>query len=293
MGTAIASILRRRGHTITGVASRTTDSAARAASLLGTVAFSVSDGAVPESDVILIGAPDRAIPSVVSSLKSRAYPGQIVWHVAGSLGIEPLRPLTDRGCFGAAVHPLQACPSVDAALANLPGSSWGVTVSKGLESWAHRLVRDDLAGVPVDVAEQHRPLWHAASITTSTGISAVMSVGESLLTAIGIAHPHETLGPLIEGTINHAFSQGGGGPIVTGPIIRGEVDTVARHLDALSKAADESLVRDYLTVVGLVLERGAAAGRVGESAYEAMRRFLTEAEEGTPVRIRVRRKWPG
>jgi predicted short-subunit dehydrogenase-like oxidoreductase (DUF2520 family) len=277
VGSAIADLLRRRGHTIAGVTSRTAASAQRSASLLKTRTFRLDTGDVPEVDVLLIGASEHALPTVVDTLSPFVQPGSVIWHVAGSMGIEPLTPLLERGGLGCALHPMQACPTVEAAIANLPGSSWGVTVSPGLQNWAHRLVSHDLDGVPINVPEEHRALWHAASIITSTGITAVMSVGEALLRQIGVATPHEVLKPLIGGTISHALSKGGGHQAVTGPVVRGERSTLIRHLDALADVTDRSLVHDYLTVTRLVLERAVAAERIDESLAATMRGLLRDA----------------
>ena len=276
VGTAVTELLRRRGHSITGVASRTQDSAQRAAQLLRTTTFDL-DGAMPEADVVLVAVSDDALPKVIDRIAPSARSGMVFWHVSGSLALETLRPVIERGAQGCAVHPMQACPSVDAAIANLPGSTWGVTVTPGLDSWAPRLVSEDLQGVPVVISPEHRALWHAASITTSTGINAVLAVGEALLEEIGVQRPHEALGPLALGTLKHSLSHGAR-QSVTGPLVRGEDATLRRHLRALEDASDGSLRQDYLLVARLVLERAGLAGRINDALSLQMRALLDDPD---------------
>ncbi|MGH2734992.1 MAG: Rossmann-like and DUF2520 domain-containing protein [Actinomycetota bacterium] len=276
VGGAIAEHLRRRGHEIVGVASRTPESASRAARMLGSRTFRPDDDPAPEADVLLVAVPDEAIGEQVARLLPMVRAGVVVWHVSGSLALDPLTPALERGALACAVHPMQACPTIEAALANLPGSAWGVTVSPGLEAWAHRLVSEDLSGVPVGLAAEHRGLWHAASVTTSTGVNAVMALGEALLLEIGVTEPQRALGPLVAGTIDHSLSQGGARAALTGPVVRGERGPLERHREALRSAADGSLLPDYLIVARLVLERAVAAGKLDGGVAARMRDLLAD-----------------
>lgn len=280
VGTAVAELLRGRGHTIVGVASRSPRSAEHAAERLNATTFQLDPGDLPDADVVLLATPDDALAELVGRFAPVIRPGAVLWHVSGSLGLAPLRPATERGISGCAVHPMQACPSVDAAIANLPGSAWGVTVEPSLREWARRLVGEDLGGVSVEIAEEHRALWHAASITTSTGINAVLAVGEALLAEIGMGDPLDALRPLVQGTLRHSFENGGGRRTVTGPVVRGERETLERHLQMLRALPDQDVLRDYVAVARLVLERAAAAERLTGSVAESMREFLDRAERG-------------
>lgn len=272
VGTAISELLRRRGHTITGVGSRTQDSAKRAAQLLRTTTFDLQ-GTIPDADVLLLGVSDDALPEVIHRLTPVARRGMVFWHVSGSLGLETMHPLIELGAEGCAVHPMQAFPSVDAGITNLPGSSWGVTVTPGLDGWARQLVSEDLQGVPVVLSPEQRALWHATSVTTSTGINAVLAIGEALLEEIGVERPQEALGNLATGTIEHSM-QHGAGRSLTGPLIRGEVATLTRHLRAIEDAFDDSLMDGYLVVANLVLKRAALAGRVDDAVARQMKALL-------------------
>jgi predicted short-subunit dehydrogenase-like oxidoreductase (DUF2520 family) len=278
VGTATAALLQRRGHAMVGVASRSAASAARAADALGTPTFSLDEAEGLRADVLLLAVPDDAIAGVAARLAGAVGPGTVVWHTSGAQALEPLRATIDAGAWACALHPMQACPTVESALQALPGSAWGVTVSQGLEGWARRLVAQDLDGRPVDVPAERRALWHAASITTSTGVNAVMSLGEALLEEMGIARPEEALAPLVSGTIEHSRVHGGARRTITGPVVRAEVGALQRHLEALSETSEDGLRAGYLTVARLVLARARAAGRMDESAARSVAAALEAAE---------------
>lgn len=260
VGTAVAELLRRTGHRVTGVASATARSALRASERLAAPIFDAAAD-LPAHDLVLIATPDGAISEVARAVSRRMEPGTVVVHFAGSLGIDVLHAVTEAGGLACALHPVQACPDVDTAITRLPGSAWGVTCSQGVEKWASNLIERDLQGVPVSVNELDRPLWHAASVTTSNGIAALLATGEAMLAAMGIEHPQRVLGPLAAGTVANAREGGGGAATLTGPLVRGEVSTIARHLERLRNRAPH-LSASYALAAHSILDAAHRAGRV-------------------------------
>ena len=260
VGTAVAYLLAQKGHEVVGVASRSSGSATRAAERIGAAVYSIED--FPSADLVLIGTSDAAIEEVADRVAPRVDEGAYVCHFAGSMGAAPLKAVLERDASACAIHPVQACPSVDAALNRLPGSAWGVTCSdSGADDAMTSFIRDDLDGIPIVVQEEVRPIWHAASVATSNGIAALMAVGETLLREIGVEDPVEVLGPLAAGTVENARAGGGGGPTLTGPIVRGDLETVKRHVDALKDRPGELM--DAFKVVGLlILQAAQREGRI-------------------------------
>ncbi|MGH2734294.1 MAG: Rossmann-like and DUF2520 domain-containing protein [Actinomycetota bacterium] len=270
VGTAVAALLGRAGHDVVGVASRTPASAHRAAERLGCPTFTFES--LPPADVLLIGVVDGAIPEVATALTDRVRGGVAV-HFAGSLGLGPLVPLIEAGASGAALHPVQACPDVDSAIRRLPGSVWGVTCSDRLSDWARELISRDLEGLPVDVAEQHRALWHAAAVVSSNGIAALLAFGERILETIGIEEPERVLGPLAEGVVANAAAGGGGGATLTGPAVRGDHETIARHLRAFEEGPT-GMTSAYARVTQLIVEEARAADRIDGRVAQEMHALL-------------------
>ena len=268
VGTAVASLLATSGHEIVGVTSRTPESARRAGELLGTSVFSPDNPA--EADLYLIGTPADAVGPTTTQLAAKiGLDGRVCVHFAGVTGIEPLEPARRKGAATCALHPVQACPDVESAIRNLPGSTWGVTCSEGSLEWTRDLIEKDLRGRVTVVAESDRPAWHAAAVMTSNGLAALLASSEHLLAGIDVSEPESVLGPLAQGTLDNALAGGGGAMTLTGPVVRGEVETVRTHIEGLRRLSEEH-VATYRSVTRMILDAGQKAGRVDRSIYESM-----------------------
>jgi predicted short-subunit dehydrogenase-like oxidoreductase (DUF2520 family) len=268
VGTAVASLLATSGHKIVGVASRTEESAHGAADFLRAPIFSSDDPV--DADVFLIGTPVEAIGPIAKLLAAELdLDDRVVIHFAGVTGIEPLEPARLGGAATCALHPVQACPDVESAIQNLPGSTWGVTCSENSLEWARRLIEHDLRGSIRVVDEADRPAWHAAAVITSNGLAALLASSEQLLRGINVPEPEAVLGPLSRGTLENALSRGGGAATLTGPVVRGEIGTVRAHIDGLRQMSQEH-VAAYLSVTRMILEAAEKAGRVDHATYEAI-----------------------
>lgn len=271
VATAVAHLLMQRGHRIAGVWSRTPASAIRAAEFLGARTWQLDSG-VPPCDLALIGASDHAIAPVAARISPALEPGTVVCHFAGSLGLGPLKAVLDSGGRGCALHPVQAVPDIATGVARLPGSAWGLTCSEGVSAWARKLLASELGGTPIEVPEVARPVWHAAAVTASNGIAALIATGEAMLGSIGVDDPAAVVAPLAAGTVANAAVRGGGAAL-TGPVVRGEGPTVKRHLEALGDAAPD-LVRSYALAAELVLRAAQRAGRIDRDVERSIGALL-------------------
>ena len=271
VGTAVALLLQKRGHEIVGVSSRTPESRDTAARRLSSAVFDHTQS-VPPADVVLIGAGDAAIAEVAEITAAHVSRGTTVCHFAGSLGVAPLAPVAAAGARPVALHPVQACPDVDTAVARLPGSAWGVTCEVTARDWVASFV-SDLDGTPYWVDEDDRPVWHSASVTVSNGIAALLATGESILRSIGITDPVPVLGPLAAGTVANARVGGGGGATLTGPVVRSESATVQRHLKELRRR-DPMLATGYAAVAAMIVRAARDSRRIDTATADEMLEWL-------------------
>jgi predicted short-subunit dehydrogenase-like oxidoreductase (DUF2520 family) len=275
VGTAVTELLRSRGHRIVGVWSRTETSATRASQLTGAPVITELDD-LAGADTVLIGTSENAIEQVAASLAGSSGPleGVNVVHFAGAYGLGPLSSLKAHGAVTHALHPVQACPSIEAGIARLPGCCWGIT--SDAEEWARRFV-SEAGGHAVVVSEGDRTLWHAAAVSTSNGIAALMSVGGAMLESLGFENPQEVLGPLAAGTVANAVETPGGASI-TGPIVRAEVAVVERHLVELARRVPE-LLPAYLLGARSVLEAAVRTGRIDPAPAGQVHALLSSHED--------------
>ena len=270
VSSAVTLLLQRAGCDVVGVSSRSHESANRAAARLSAPVFD-HHNELPPCDWLLIGAGDDAIAEIAATVVPFLSGIVKVCHFSGVSGTAPLAATADRGGVPMALHPVQACPDIDTAVARLPGSAWGVTCPPEAAEAAEGFV-ERLGGTPVWVEERDRPVWHAASVTVSNGIAALMTTGEAMLRSIGVATTEEVLGPLAEGTIQNARGRGAG-PTLTGPVVRGERATVRRHLETLEPDAAAT----YRLVARLVVVAARSAHRIDP---ETAREMLEVIESG-------------
>jgi predicted short-subunit dehydrogenase-like oxidoreductase (DUF2520 family) len=268
-------LLRRRGHQLIGVASRSQESAERARSFLAAPVFELGTSFAHTADIVLIGASNAAIRDVAEAIAPTLRRDSFVCHFSGSLGLEPLAPVADAGAASGALHPVAACPDVVTALRRLPGSAWGVTCAERLEPWAIALVRGDLDGVPVMVEDRDRPAWHAAAVVTANGVASLLALAEAVLSSLGVGSPEAVLGPLASGVVANAVEKGGGAATLTGPVVRGENETIRRHVIAL-RALGEDFVSDYRQTARTIVAGARRAGRLDEAAEARMLQLLEE-----------------
>jgi predicted short-subunit dehydrogenase-like oxidoreductase (DUF2520 family) len=209
--------------------------------------------AVAGADLVVLATPDDALEQVVTDL-ARAdalREGQKVVHVAGSRGLAPLRRAALAGAAVAACHPAMTVPTGARDPQLLVGTAWAVTAAPADRGWARDLVVD-LGGDPHDVPDDVRGLYHAGLVLGGNAAAAAVVVARQLLLAARIDDPAAFLAPLVERSVTNALRDGAAA--LTGPVVRGDVGTVAGHLDAL--AADvPDLQLAYRDLTRVLLDR--------------------------------------
>lgn len=183
------------------------------------------------ADLVLVATPDDAVVEVVTAMAAAGavHEGQRVVHVAGALGLSALRRAALAGARVAACHPAQTVPQ-GAGPGDLAGAAWAVTAHQEDRGWARALVRD-LGGHPHDVPDDRRELYHAALTVGSNAVGAAVAVARQLLSAARVKDPAAFLQPLTDRSVANVLDRGAGG--LTGPVVRGDAGTLARHLARL------------------------------------------------------------
>lgn len=188
-----------------------------------------------EPQLVLLCVPDRAIAEVAAEIAG----GRWVAHVSGATSLAALDPHTRRF----SMHPLQSFSS-----ARGPEQLDGVWAAVTAETEEARMVGFWLAQTlglrPFELADDHRAAYHAGAAVASNYLVALRQAAGSLLESAGA--PPEALDPLMRGVIENDFE-------LTGPIARGDWETVERHLAAIRE------LRPELEPLYLVLAQATAA----------------------------------
>jgi len=269
VGSVLGAALARAGHHVVAASGVSPDSRRRAAQLLPGVPIRPADDVVQAADLVLLAVPDDVLIDLVAGLAAtgRWRPGQLVAHVSGAHGLGVLDPATRAGALPLALHPVLAFTGRGPDdLARLDGVSFGVSAPERLRPVAEALVVE-MGGEPVWIADEMRPLWHAALTIGGNHLVTLVNEAADLLRAAGATEPDKVLGPLLSAAQDGALRYGDRG--LTGPVSRGDAGTVAKHLAALAESAPEA-VAAYVAMARQTAGRALACGQLRPEQAEAL-----------------------
>jgi len=272
VGTALAVRLSEKGYSVIAVSSRRFSSAEKLASNV-TNCQAVKDGQEVASlaELIFITTPDDAIAPIVNAIHWRK--GQSVVHCDGAASTDILEGARRDGAQVGGFHPLQSFASFKEALENLPGSVFAIEAEDPLYGVLSKMA-GDLKGRSIHLAGTDKVLYHAAAVITSNYTVALLKMAIDLWQIFGIS-PEEAasaLLPLLQGTVNN-IARIGLPNCLTGPIARGDVGTLRRHLTALRDRAP-GVLEAYRQLGLQTIPIALAKGRIGEKAADQMRALL-------------------
>lgn len=271
VGAVLGAALDAAGHRVVAAAAVSAASRERAARLLpGAEILPADDVARRASDLLLLAVPDDALAGVIGGLRATGAlrPGQRVAHTSGAHGLDVLA-----GVDGMALHPAMTFTGTEADLERLPGIAWGVTTPD--RAFATRLVAD-LGGVPEWIAEDARPVYHAALAHGANHLVTLVNEAADLLRAAGVDRPERVLSPLLRAALDNALRLGDAA--LTGPVSRGDAGTVGKHLDRMPSEA----IPAYLSLARRTADRAIAAGRLRPQDAALLLDVLSRATVGSP-----------
>jgi predicted short-subunit dehydrogenase-like oxidoreductase (DUF2520 family) len=277
VGTALAVALSRAGHRITGASAVSDASRERVRRYLsGTPVIQPADVA-EAADLVLLTVPDDALLGLVRGLVATEAPlmGRMLMHASGRHGLAVLEPAVQQGALPLALHPVMTFTGRADDADRLAGICFGVTAPAVLRPAAEVLVME-MGGEPVFIAEADRDLYHAALAGAANHLVTQVVQAEDLLAKAGVGQPARMLGPLLSAALDNALRLGDAA--LTGPVARGDADTVAGHVVALRAEAPEALPA-YLALARLTATRALAAGTL--TAADARRLLDVLAEVPT------------
>ncbi|MGI6286362.1 Rossmann-like and DUF2520 domain-containing protein [Neomoorella humiferrea] len=282
VGTGMGILLRQRGYDIIGVASRTPASARRAAARLNCPVFERPEELARQAEVVFITTNDQAIGPVTEAIAAHGgfHPGQTVIHMSGSLSSGILEPARRAGALALSLHPLQSCTDAERAVANLPGSVFSLEGDEQALPLGKRLVAD-LGGEYFVISSAAKPLYHAAACVASNYLVSLIDLSRRLMQAAGVEPTlaGRALMPLIKGTLDNIEAVGIP-QALTGPIARGDLDTIRDHLKAMGNVpaeVDELYCALGRYTAGLAVRKGTIDACVRDHLY----RMLAKGPEET------------
>lgn len=240
----------------------------------GAAGYRAGIEAPPQSTTaVILAVPDRALAEVAQELAdagSAPARGAAALHMAGALSTAVLEPLHSRGYAVGSLHPMQTVADPWCNADRLMGCAYAVAGEPEALAAARRLV-NSLGGQALLVPPASRPVYHAAAVAGSNYLVVLCAFAARLLQEAGIDEEDAVaaLIPMLRSTISNV-EQLGLTAALTGPIARGDVDTVRLHLSQMPEA-DRVLYR----ALGSEALRLAREAGLEQARWEELRKLLS------------------
>ena len=273
VGTALAIKLNSRDYPVVAVASRSQASAGNLAERVkGCSAVNSSQDVADAAELVFITTPDDAIASVVAQVDW--HRGQGVVHCCGAESTDILVPARKSGARTGAFHPLQTFASVEKALENIPGSTVAIEAEPPLLETL-KDIATALDGQWIELKAGDRVVYHASAVIACNYLVTLEKLATDLWQTFNVPRQQavQALLPLIRGTIRNIETVGIP-DCLTGPIARGDIGTVKKHLDALEKAAPD-LLSTYRELGLKTIPVALGKGKIDEQRAKELEAVLT------------------
>lgn len=233
----------------------------------GAATFSAIEAGLPKADIIFITTPDSLVSDMAAKLTEHrcVAQGTIVAHTSGAHSSKELIALESQGAFTASMHPLISFTGNKVPQDFLDGTYFALEGKRESLPALEEVVLA-LGGIPFIIKTEQKCLYHAAAVVACNYLVAVSHYAVSLLTEAGINAKEalNLLEPLMSVTLKNIFTVGPSGAL-TGPVERGDVDTLKYHLQEIAKIGN--LEKDFYSIGGLytckvAVEKNTAAGEL-------------------------------
>jgi predicted short-subunit dehydrogenase-like oxidoreductase (DUF2520 family) len=281
VGAVLAAGLRAAGHEVVAAAGESDASRGRIDALLPGVEVAKPTDVARACDLLLLTVPDDMLSNVVTMLSASGAirEGQVVVHTSGRHGLAVLEPARAVGARTIAMHPAMTFTGTVVDLPRLTGCVFGVTAVDADRELTEALVAD-LGGRAMWVPEDRRTLYHAGLAHGANHLVTLITEAMEILSAAGAEDPAATLRPLLTAALDNALEHGDAA--LTGPIVRGDVETVRAHVADLAADAPQTLP-SYVTMARATLDRAVTDGRLLPIRATKMLQVLDAAQVTTAV----------
>jgi len=222
---------------------------------------------VRAADAVVLAVSDDSIEPLANAIAPHLKPGAAVLHCAGARGTDALRACKERGAAVGVMHPLVSLPSRRSS-PSFQGMTFGVHGSRLAISMSRRIA--NVCGAVVVVAQTGDPGYHAAAALAANGAAALAFVSVQVLERVGFQKraAERAIGGLLR-SVGENVQQLGVPDSLTGPIARGDAQTVERHRAAL-RATNRSVLSTYDALIPTIVSCARAAGLTRSKASKIL-----------------------
>lgn len=270
VGFTLGKYFSLHGSEITGYYSRNTGSAIEAADFTESKAFEDMGELIKNSDVLFLTVPDGSITDVYRQVTGYQIRGKYICHCSGAMTAQTAFPdINEFGAFGYSVHPLFAVSDKYKAYEELADVFFAVEGSEEhIDDVEGMLNGVDLHYQRIDGANKIG--YHCAAAIASNLMIGLVKESVDILGRCGFTHDDAltALTPLISGNVQHILEDGLESSL-TGPLERGDISTIRKHLESLEDEEEKQLYKLLSKKIIPVAE-----GKHPERSYEEIKSVL-------------------
>ena len=214
---------------------------------------------VKNSDVIFITTQDDNIKSTADEIFSNNdIKNKYVYHCSGSLPSSILNSAKKNDCFIGSIHPLQSVPNFEQGVKNLKSAYFCIEGDEEAVEVAKKIV-NSISGKFFIIKTEHKSLYHLGAVFSSNFINTLVFITCEIFKKIGVSKDYdktlEIIFPLIKGSVDN-INKLGVIKSLTGPVVRGDVNTIKNHISGLESIMPE-LIPLYRNLVNKTVELAA------------------------------------
>lgn len=256
VGVTLGKYLADAGEEVLGFYSRTRESAAAAADFTQTTVYQNLEDLVRASDTLFLTTPDGEISKVWDCIAEYDLTDKSICHFSGSLSSNVFSGIERTGAHGISIHPMYA---FSGKFTSYQQFYTAMLVMEGEETALQSmksLFEDKLGHQVLIIQAADKVKYHAAAAMASNYMLALYETALALLTGCGFSREDSMslLQPLIQNNVAAMLEKG---PVesLTGPIERGDIETVQKHLESLSGSSAEVIYRELGQVLVALAKR--------------------------------------
>ena len=275
VGTSLGYALSKKGHRIKALSCKTISSAKESRKIIGEGKV-LTDNAqtAREGDLVFMCLPDEEIVRVTKELavSDVDWLNKYVFHCSGLLTSEILKPLKDQEAFTGSFHPIQAFSQKRTSPKQFENIYFGIEgCGEGLA--LSQKIATQLGGHPLILEAKDKALYHTACSIASNFFIVLLDMAFSLLEHIGLQEKQalQTILPLVKGNL-HNVKKFNIERSLTGPVIRGDRESVQQHLKALRDFP--SYYETYVILARQALEMAKKQKKLSPQKIKVMENLL-------------------
>jgi len=276
VGASLGHALRKKGYEIKALSCQRISSARESRKIIGSGRPLTDNVETAKSgNIVFLSLPDKTIEKVSQELSQAAldWSKKYVFHTSGLLGSSVLQNLKNKGAFTASLHPIQSFALKSADIKQFEGIYFGLEGCREALPLGKKMI-SQLKGQTLLLEEKDKPLYHTACSIASNFFVVLIEIATNLLDKIGLDEDSfQVLFPLVQGTL-HNVNKFDINASLTGPIVRGDLDSIERHLHSLETSPEYRKI--YTALASQALEMAKRKKSLTAEEIKALRHLLEE-----------------